>query len=166
MSARQFLSAFGSFKMCIIQSKVPMGNRCVWTYTLLTVAVSLIRSWKLSSVKLQNASWKTNLLIVLVNSFSFFFSGYNGRNQIIYHRTLQAINTEITFALVHCRVFTSNMWLFSYSLVLYKDTVEAGCYSCLHVTAGAGEISIPPYRDSLPVSEGEKEGKARKSVCF
>lgn len=68
-----------------------MGNRCVWTYTLLTVAVSLIHSWKLSSVKLQNASQKSNLLIVLVNSFAFsffFFSGYNGRNRIIYHRTL------------------------------------------------------------------------------
>lgn len=50
-----------------------MGNRCVWTYTLLTVAVSLIHSWKLSSVKLQNASQKSNLLIVLVNSFAFSF---------------------------------------------------------------------------------------------
>lgn len=50
-----------------------MGNRCVWTYTLLTVAVSLIHSWKLSSVKLQNASQKSNLLIVLVSSFAFSF---------------------------------------------------------------------------------------------
>lgn len=73
VSARQFLSAFGSFKVCIIQAEVPMGNRCVWTYTLLTVAVSLIHSWKLSSVKLQNASQKSNLLIVLVNSFAFSF---------------------------------------------------------------------------------------------
>ena len=56
------------------------------------------------------------------------------------------------------------MWLFSYSLLFYKDTVEV-------VTAGAGEVLIHPYRDPrpvflwpLPVAGGGREGKTPKPL--
>lgn len=44
-----------------------------------------------------------------------------------------------------------------YSLVFYKDPVEAGFCSCLHVTAGAGEISVPPYSTHCQCLKAKQE---------